>query len=195
MARVPLAKMHNTQRARAILADARDLLGGDGMVLGYYVASICATLSDRNLRGLRHGAGADFCCTSPVVHSTSLRRARHRSSTGAVPAVQRAASFVRAVPGPGRLGSGPAAAARARTPSERNPPWKQPTAGRTARRQSRQPDRRACSSHCAQGLRRDVVKVELSVVGNVYRAFRHNYSHFVNRRNLFGRNTIRTDER
>jgi hypothetical protein len=71
MARVPLAKMHNTQRARAILADARDLLGGDGMVLGYYVARHLCDMSDRNLRGLRHGAGAAFCCTSPVARFSS----------------------------------------------------------------------------------------------------------------------------
>jgi glutaryl-CoA dehydrogenase len=38
MARVAMAKMHNTQRARAILADARDLLGGNGIVLDYHIA-------------------------------------------------------------------------------------------------------------------------------------------------------------
>ncbi|MCW2677801.1 MAG: glutaryl-CoA dehydrogenase [Modestobacter sp.] len=38
MAQVALAKMQNTQRARAILADARDLLGGNGIVLDYHVA-------------------------------------------------------------------------------------------------------------------------------------------------------------
>jgi glutaryl-CoA dehydrogenase len=38
MAQVSLAKMHNTQRARAILADARDMLGGNGIVLDYHVA-------------------------------------------------------------------------------------------------------------------------------------------------------------
>jgi glutaryl-CoA dehydrogenase len=38
MARVAMAKMHNTQRARAILADARDMLGGNGIVLDYHIA-------------------------------------------------------------------------------------------------------------------------------------------------------------
>jgi glutaryl-CoA dehydrogenase len=38
MPEVALAKMHNTQRARAILADARDLIGGNGIVLDYHVA-------------------------------------------------------------------------------------------------------------------------------------------------------------
>ncbi|MFC5828420.1 acyl-CoA dehydrogenase family protein [Nonomuraea insulae] len=38
MPRVALAKMHYTQRARAILSDARDLLGGNGIVLDYHVA-------------------------------------------------------------------------------------------------------------------------------------------------------------
>lgn len=38
MPRVALAKMHYTERARAILADARDLLGGNGIVLDYHVA-------------------------------------------------------------------------------------------------------------------------------------------------------------
>jgi glutaryl-CoA dehydrogenase len=38
MARVAMAKMHNTQRARAILGDARDLLGGNGIVLDYHIA-------------------------------------------------------------------------------------------------------------------------------------------------------------
>jgi glutaryl-CoA dehydrogenase len=38
MPEVALAKMHNTQRARAILADARDLLGGNGIVLDYHIA-------------------------------------------------------------------------------------------------------------------------------------------------------------
>ncbi|MDT7615825.1 MAG: glutaryl-CoA dehydrogenase [Pseudonocardiales bacterium] len=38
MPEVALAKMHNCERARAILADARDLLGGNGIVLDYHVA-------------------------------------------------------------------------------------------------------------------------------------------------------------
>ena len=38
MPMVALAKMHNTRRARAILADARDILGGNGIVLDYHVA-------------------------------------------------------------------------------------------------------------------------------------------------------------
>ncbi|MFJ5722976.1 acyl-CoA dehydrogenase family protein [Streptomyces sp. NPDC093149] len=38
MPRVALAKMHYTERARAILADARDMLGGNGIVLDYHVA-------------------------------------------------------------------------------------------------------------------------------------------------------------
>jgi glutaryl-CoA dehydrogenase len=38
MAQVALAKMQNTQRARAILADARDMLGGNGILLDYHVA-------------------------------------------------------------------------------------------------------------------------------------------------------------
>jgi len=38
MPRVALAKMHYTQRARAILSDARDLLGGNGILLDYHVA-------------------------------------------------------------------------------------------------------------------------------------------------------------
>jgi glutaryl-CoA dehydrogenase len=38
MPRVALAKMHYTERARAILSDARDLLGGNGILLDYHVA-------------------------------------------------------------------------------------------------------------------------------------------------------------
>ncbi|MGD3112857.1 acyl-CoA dehydrogenase family protein [Streptomyces sp. YGL11-2] len=38
MPRVALAKMHYTERARAILADARDMLGGNGILLDYNVA-------------------------------------------------------------------------------------------------------------------------------------------------------------
>ncbi|MFJ8159098.1 acyl-CoA dehydrogenase family protein [Streptomyces sp. NPDC094468] len=38
MPRVSLAKMHYTERARAILSDARDMLGGNGIVLDYHVA-------------------------------------------------------------------------------------------------------------------------------------------------------------
>ncbi|MEU3827074.1 acyl-CoA dehydrogenase family protein [Streptomyces sp. NPDC029080] len=38
MPRVALAKMHHTERARAILADARDMLGGNGILLDYHVA-------------------------------------------------------------------------------------------------------------------------------------------------------------
>jgi glutaryl-CoA dehydrogenase len=38
MPEVALAKMHNCERARAILADARDLLGGNGILLDYHVA-------------------------------------------------------------------------------------------------------------------------------------------------------------
>jgi len=38
MAQVSLAKMHNSATARAILADARDLLGGNGILLDYHVA-------------------------------------------------------------------------------------------------------------------------------------------------------------
>jgi len=38
MPQVALAKMHYTERSRAILADARDLLGGNGIVLDYHVA-------------------------------------------------------------------------------------------------------------------------------------------------------------
>ncbi|MFE5023144.1 acyl-CoA dehydrogenase family protein [Streptomyces sp. NPDC056656] len=38
MPRVALAKMHYTERARAILADARDMLGGNGILLDYHVA-------------------------------------------------------------------------------------------------------------------------------------------------------------
>jgi glutaryl-CoA dehydrogenase len=32
-----LAKMHNTRKARAIAADARDMLGGNGILLDYQV--------------------------------------------------------------------------------------------------------------------------------------------------------------
>jgi glutaryl-CoA dehydrogenase len=32
-----LAKMHNTTKAREILANARDLLGGNGILLDYHV--------------------------------------------------------------------------------------------------------------------------------------------------------------
>jgi glutaryl-CoA dehydrogenase len=38
MSMVSLAKMHTVRRARAILADARDILGGNGIVLDYHVA-------------------------------------------------------------------------------------------------------------------------------------------------------------
>jgi glutaryl-CoA dehydrogenase len=38
MPRIALAKMHYTERARAILSDARDLLGGNGILLDYHVA-------------------------------------------------------------------------------------------------------------------------------------------------------------
>jgi glutaryl-CoA dehydrogenase len=38
MPRVALAKMHHTERARAILSDARDMLGGNGILLDYHVA-------------------------------------------------------------------------------------------------------------------------------------------------------------
>jgi glutaryl-CoA dehydrogenase len=38
MPMIALAKMHCAQRARAILADARDMLGGNGIVLDYHVA-------------------------------------------------------------------------------------------------------------------------------------------------------------
>ncbi|MEU2583635.1 acyl-CoA dehydrogenase family protein [Streptomyces avermitilis] len=38
MPRVALAKMHYTERASAILSDARDLLGGNGILLDYHVA-------------------------------------------------------------------------------------------------------------------------------------------------------------
>ncbi|MEV8615084.1 acyl-CoA dehydrogenase family protein [Amycolatopsis sp. NPDC051373] len=38
MPRVALAKMHYTERARAILADARDMLGGNGILLDYHIA-------------------------------------------------------------------------------------------------------------------------------------------------------------
>jgi glutaryl-CoA dehydrogenase len=33
-----LAKMHNARRARQVCADARDLLGGNGILLDYHVA-------------------------------------------------------------------------------------------------------------------------------------------------------------
>ena len=32
-----LAKMHNTRKARQVIADARDLLGGNGILLDYHV--------------------------------------------------------------------------------------------------------------------------------------------------------------
>jgi alkylation response protein AidB-like acyl-CoA dehydrogenase len=32
-----LAKMHNTSKARQVLAEARDLLGGNGILLDYHV--------------------------------------------------------------------------------------------------------------------------------------------------------------
>jgi glutaryl-CoA dehydrogenase len=38
MPQVSLAKLHNTARSRAILLDARDMLGGNGIVLDYNVA-------------------------------------------------------------------------------------------------------------------------------------------------------------
>src|SRR5262249_23754067 len=38
MPKVALAKMHYTERARAILSDARDMLGGNGILLDYHVA-------------------------------------------------------------------------------------------------------------------------------------------------------------
>jgi glutaryl-CoA dehydrogenase len=38
MPQVALAKMHYTERARAILSDARDMLGGNGILLDYHVA-------------------------------------------------------------------------------------------------------------------------------------------------------------
>jgi glutaryl-CoA dehydrogenase len=38
MPQVALAKLHNTSRSRAILLDARDMLGGNGIVLDYNVA-------------------------------------------------------------------------------------------------------------------------------------------------------------
>jgi len=38
MPQIALAKMHNAQRAKAILSDARDMLGGNGVVLDYHVA-------------------------------------------------------------------------------------------------------------------------------------------------------------
>ena len=33
-----LAKMHNAQRAYRVVADARDILGGNGILLDYHVA-------------------------------------------------------------------------------------------------------------------------------------------------------------
>jgi glutaryl-CoA dehydrogenase len=39
-----LAKMHNTRKARAIAADARDMLGGNGILLEYQVARHMADL-------------------------------------------------------------------------------------------------------------------------------------------------------
>jgi glutaryl-CoA dehydrogenase len=38
MPQISLAKLHNTARARAILLDARDMLGGNGIVLDYNIA-------------------------------------------------------------------------------------------------------------------------------------------------------------
>jgi glutaryl-CoA dehydrogenase len=38
MPRIALAKLHYTERARAILSDARDMLGGNGILLDYHVA-------------------------------------------------------------------------------------------------------------------------------------------------------------
>jgi glutaryl-CoA dehydrogenase len=38
MPQIALAKMHYTERARAILSDARDMLGGNGILLDYHVA-------------------------------------------------------------------------------------------------------------------------------------------------------------
>ena len=38
MPQVALAKMHYTERARAILSDARDMLGGNGIILDYNIA-------------------------------------------------------------------------------------------------------------------------------------------------------------
>ncbi len=38
MPRVAPTKMHYTERARAILADARDMLGGNGILLDHHVA-------------------------------------------------------------------------------------------------------------------------------------------------------------
>jgi glutaryl-CoA dehydrogenase len=38
MPRIALATMHHSERARAVLADARDMLGGNGILLDYYVA-------------------------------------------------------------------------------------------------------------------------------------------------------------
>jgi glutaryl-CoA dehydrogenase len=39
-----MAKLHNTSKARAILADARDLLGGNGILLDYHVIRHMADL-------------------------------------------------------------------------------------------------------------------------------------------------------
>jgi glutaryl-CoA dehydrogenase len=42
MSMVSLAKMNNVRRARGILADARDILGGNGIVLDYHVGRFVA---------------------------------------------------------------------------------------------------------------------------------------------------------
>jgi glutaryl-CoA dehydrogenase len=39
-----LAKMHNTRKARQVVADARDMLGGNGILLDYHVIRHMADL-------------------------------------------------------------------------------------------------------------------------------------------------------
>ena len=54
-----LAKMNNAAKARAIVTDARDLLGGDGILLGHHVAPAPRRHGgDLHVRGHRPGAGA-----------------------------------------------------------------------------------------------------------------------------------------
>ncbi|MFE4923380.1 acyl-CoA dehydrogenase family protein [Streptomyces sp. NPDC056661] len=77
MPRVAPAKMHDTERARAVLADVRDMLGGNGILLDHHVGPAPVRhRGHRHLRGHRHRAGADRRRGNSRHRATSPRRRR-----------------------------------------------------------------------------------------------------------------------
>ncbi|MFF1967073.1 acyl-CoA dehydrogenase family protein [Streptomyces sp. NPDC058232] len=77
MPRVAPAKMHDTERAWAVLAGVRDMLGGNGILLDHHVGPAPVRhQGHRQLRRHRHRAGADRRRGNSRHRATSPRRRR-----------------------------------------------------------------------------------------------------------------------